>query len=214
MLSLPRLLLYAASLSIALPFFVDGAIPDWLSAPKPKFPASALKNGSEGSVKLQVVLSKDGRVTETTVLRSSGDSVLDAAAQQSVSKWKMKPSAIKPSDLTKGRETIVQFRQEAPIASVYLDRKAYFKDWRDADIWMLAPFPEYSRNARRQHHTGTVIVGAIIGRDGRVASLQVLHSSGHADLDEFAVKAVGLWRAHKQFSGRKCAIPVDFVMGR
>src|SRR5438477_11476111 len=113
MLGLPRLLVYSAALSIALPFFVDGAISDWLSAPKPKFPASALKNGSEGSVKLQVVLSKDGRVTETTVLRSSGDPVLDAAAQQGGSKWKMKATTIKPSDLTKGRETIVEFRQEA-----------------------------------------------------------------------------------------------------
>jgi len=213
MLSRLRLLLGVGALSIALPFFVDGSVSDWLSAPKPKFPTNALKNASEGSVKLQVELSKDGRVTRTTILRSSGDPALDAAAQEGVSKWKMKPSAIKPSDLTKGREAIVEFKQEAPIASVYPDRKAYFKNWRDADIWMFAPFPAYSFNARLQHHTGTVLVKATIGRDGRVVSVQILQSSGHSDLDELAVKAVRLWRAHKQFSGKQYAIPVRFEIG-
>src|SRR5437868_6548353 len=68
---------------------------DWLSAPKPKFPAEALKGGSEGSVKLQVVVNKDGHVVSSHVLRSSGDPVLDSAAQAAVAKWQMNPSAIK-----------------------------------------------------------------------------------------------------------------------
>jgi TonB family protein len=209
-----RVFVGLAALCIALPICAASATSDWLSAPKPKFPSAALKKGSEGSVKLQVVLAKDGDVTGTTVLRSSGDPALDAAAQEAVLTWKMKSSAIKPSDLTKGRQTIVEFKQEAILAAVYPDRKAYFNSWENTDVWMFAPFPSYPLNVRQQHHTGKVFVKATIGADGRVASVQVLRSSGHSDLDALAVNAVRLWRAHKQYAGKKYAIPIDFVIGR
>jgi TonB family protein len=203
-----------AALCIALPICAASATSDWLSAPKPKFPGAALKKGSEGSVKLQVVLAKDGHVTGTTVLRSSGDPLLDTAAQEAVLKWKMKSSAIKPSDLAKGRQTIVEFKQEAILAAVYPDRKAYFNSWDNADVWMFAPFPSYPLNVRQQHHTGIVLVKATIGADGCVVSVQVLRSSGHSDLDGLAVSAVRLWRAHKRYAGREIPIPIDFVIGR
>jgi TonB family protein len=209
----PRFLAGIAALFIALPCLADGATSNWLSAPMPTFPTTALKKGSEGSVKLQIVVAKNGHVIRTTILRSSGDPALDAAAQRAVSKWRMKPSAIRPSDLTKGRETIVEFKQEALVAAVYPDRSAYWKSWKNLDIWMFAPFPAYPLSVRQQHHTGRVLVGATIGTDGRVATLQMLQSSGHSDLDELAVKAVRLWRAHKQFAGKKYAIPIDFSIG-
>lgn len=208
-----RVLVGSAALFVALSFGVDGATSDWLSAPKPTFPASALRKGSEGSVKLQVVIAKDGAVKETTVLRSSGDPVLDAVAKQAVSKWRMKVSAIKPSDLTKGRETIIEFKQEALLAAVYPDRKAYFTNPKDIDIWMSAPAPAYPLSVRRLYHTGKVLVKATIGGDGRVANVRVLQSSGHGDLDGLAVSAVRLWRAHKQFAGKQYIIPIDFVIG-
>jgi TonB family protein len=205
--------LLCTALSIAMPYCVNGGTSDWLSAPKPTFPANALKNGSEGSIKFQVVLAKDGHVTAMKVLRSSGDPILDAAAQQGISKWRMKPSAIKLPDLTRGREVVIEFKQEAVLAAVYPDRKAYFASRDYTDVWMFAPFPAYPLSVRQKHHTGKVLVKATIGGDGRVASVQVLQSSGHSDLDELAVKAVSLWRAHKQFSGKKYAIPIDFVIG-
>jgi protein TonB len=75
---------------------------------------------------------------------------------------------------------------------------------------MFAPFPAYPLSAREKYHTGKVLLKATIGGDGRVSSLHVLQSSGHSDLDELALKAVRLWRAHKQFTGKKIGIPVDF----
>jgi TonB family protein len=208
-----RLIVYVGVLLIVLSRWVVAATSDWLSAPKPKFPTSSLKRGSEGSVKLQVVLAKDGDVTKTTILRSSGDRVLDGIAQQAVSNWRMKPSAVKPSDLTKGREVIIEFKQEALLAAVYPDRAAYFDSWKNTDVWMFAPFPSYPLNVRWQHHMGTVLVKATIGEDGQVTNVQVVRSSGYTDLDDLAVKAVRLWRAHKQFSGKQYMIPIHFVIG-
>src|SRR5437588_6238757 len=104
----------------------QAAASDWLSAPKPNFPPSALRKGSEGSVRLKLVFARDGSVTSAKVFKSSGDSVLDETARNAVLKWKMKPGAIKPSDLTKGRVEVIEFRQEAALAAVYPDRKASF----------------------------------------------------------------------------------------
>jgi TonB family protein len=208
-----RLLFGMVMLSIQLPLCVADATSDWLSAPKPTFPAGALKAGSEGSVKLQVVLTQDGHVNQTTVLQSSGSSALDTAARQAVSKWMLKRSAIKPTDLTTGRPTIVEFKQEALIAAVYPDRTAYFKTWKNIGIWMFAPFPSYPTNARQYYHTGKVSLGVTIGRDGQVSDVQILQSSGHHDLDQSALKAVRVWRAHKQFSGKKFVVPIDFKIG-
>jgi TonB family protein len=186
---------------------------DWLSAPKPKFPAAALKHGSEGSVKLQVVLTQDGHVASTRVLRSSGDSVLDEAAQKSVAKWQMTPTAIKSTDLTKGRTEIVEFKQQAIAGAAYPDRKAYFSSLKDVDVWMFAPFPSYPLDSRRLHHTGRAILKATTAADGRVTSVVLLKSSGHYELDQCAIKAVRLWRTHKQYGGNTYKVPIDFVMG-
>ena len=46
-------------LLIALLAGSNAVASDWLSAPKPKFPNDALKKGSEGSVKLRVLLTQD-----------------------------------------------------------------------------------------------------------------------------------------------------------
>jgi TonB family protein len=129
----------------------------------------------------------------------------------------MKPSAITPSDLRQGRETIVEFKQEAPVAAIYPDRKAYFgspdRIAKKSIVWMFAPFPSYPLSEREQRHTGTVLMKVTIGGDGRVASAQVLQSSGYPALDESVVKAVRLWRAHKQFAGKQGVFPIHFAMG-
>ena len=74
----------------------------WISSPKPKFPAAALSKGTEGYVILRTQVGQDGRVTQATITRSSGDPILDDAARIAVLKWKMNPAAIKPEYRTKG----------------------------------------------------------------------------------------------------------------
>lgn len=186
---------------------------DWISAPKPKFPKEALKNGAEGSVKLQLVLDKEGHVVSSRVLRSSGEPALDAAAQAAVTKWRMNPSAIKPSDLTGGRPTIIEFKQEAIAGARYPDRVAYFDTLKDTDKLISAPFPSYPLEDRRLHHTGTTLLMFETGVDGRVVRVELIKSSGYPTLDRCAIAAVRLWRVHKQYGGKKYKVPIDFVMG-
>jgi TonB family protein len=194
---------------------------DWVSAPQPKFPGDALKKGSEGSVRLRIVLTSDGRAKQAVIVRSSGDLALDDAAEKAVMKWRMKPTAIKPSDLTKGRDELIEFKQEPLIAARYPDRTAYFTSKGGAvgenelsKLWMFAPFPSYSLEARQQHEQGTVLVRLTIAKEGNTQNIRLLKSSGFKDLDDAALRAVSLWRAHKQYVGREVTVPVRFVMGR
>jgi protein TonB len=53
--------------------------------------------------------------------------------------------------------------------------------------------PVYPEAARKAHLEGTVLLQAIIGVDGRVEDLQVVHSAS-ALLDAAALAAVGQWR--------------------
>lgn len=186
---------------------------DWLSAPKPNFPPSALRKGSEGSVKLKLLFAQDGSVTSAKVFKSSGDSVLDETARNAVLKWKMKPGAIKPSDLTKGRVEEIEFRQEAMMSATYpLSVRAGFGGQDQWKRWIYAPFPYYPMDARRLRHQGTVLLIATIGKDGGVVAVQIFKTSGYADLDEQASKALRHWKAHKEYAGQKLGVPVRFTL--
>jgi TonB family protein len=185
---------------------------DWLSAPKPKFPTEALKKGSEGSVKLQLVVDKEGHVVSSRIARSSGDPALDAAAQAGVAKWRMNPSAIKPSDLTSGRLEIVEFKQEAMAGAIYPDRRGYFEEFKTPDRLMYAPFRSYPLEERAEHHTGEVLIGAITDADGQVTEVVLLKSPGYHELDRCALAAVRLWRVHKQYAGKRFKVPIRFAM--
>ncbi len=192
---------------------------DWLSAAKPEFPGEALKSSSEGSVRLRIVLAKSGSVTQATISKSSGNRTLDEAARKAVLNWKMKPAALKPTDLTSGREIVMDFRQEAPVAAVHPDRVAGFttKDGiisatRTSQIWMFAPFPSYPLQARARGEQGTVGIRLTIGTDAKPKDIQIIKSSGYALLDQAAVQAVRLWRAHKKYVGVRLNLPIKFEL--
>jgi len=169
-------------------------------------------------VKVRVTLSKDGSVAKTTVLKSSGDPILDQTAQNAVLEWRMKPSAIKPADMTKGRDEIIDFRQEAPIAAAHPDRvgafthKGVIAESELSKIWMFAPFPSYPLDARRLRQQGRVLVGLTIDKNGKPQNVSVVRSSGYAMLDQAAVHAVALWRTHREYGGRHLVLPITFKL--
>lgn len=59
---------------------------------------------------------------------------------------------------------------------------------------LSAPPPSYPAAARRAGRTGSVTCRLVVDRDGVVVSVEVVSSSGHADLDEAARKALAKWR--------------------
>jgi protein TonB len=57
-----------------------------------EYPSSAVADGAEGVVKLKVLVTETGDVGEVTVVESSRDRRLDAAAREFVKGWKDLPA--------------------------------------------------------------------------------------------------------------------------
>ena len=55
-----------------------------------------------------------------------------------------------------------------------------------------APDPQYSKEARRAHVQGTVVLRLVVGVDGRPHDIKLSRSLGYG-LDEQAIKAVQKW---------------------
>lgn len=74
-----------------LPVRVYEAIPLYRRNPVPEYPLTARKRGYQGTVVLEVLVNRDGKVKEVTLSTSSGYSVLDQAALRSVKTWLFDP---------------------------------------------------------------------------------------------------------------------------
>lgn len=67
------------------------AIPVYKENPAPRYPRTAKRRGYEGTVLLEALVSREGKVEKIRIFRSSGYSVLDKAAQSSVKEWVFEP---------------------------------------------------------------------------------------------------------------------------
>ncbi len=65
---------------------------DTLNNPVPDYPALAKRRGIEGTVLLGVQVTAEGVAKSVTVIKTSGFSMLDRAAQEAVVRWKFVPA--------------------------------------------------------------------------------------------------------------------------
>jgi periplasmic protein TonB len=67
------------------------AAPLYLKNPPPDYPSMARRRGSEGTVILEVLVDREGRVRDLNVFQSSGHKMLDRAAMRAVKGWLFEP---------------------------------------------------------------------------------------------------------------------------
>ena len=67
---------------------------NWSGNTPPPYPAGARRLREEGDVRLSVHIDEQGRVIEVQVAVSSGSSRLDAAATETVKKWRFTPASV------------------------------------------------------------------------------------------------------------------------
>lgn len=193
---------------LAITGIAKGARTDWDEAPKPAYPLNAALGGARGEVKLRVAVNRDGRVREAGVVKSSGDKELDYAARAAVLKWRLNKSKIQQSDLSPGRELIVDFQEtekERRIAAAVL-RRASEKGsaWRHGGYFSFPPeaiYPAAQRTAR---------IRFTIAADGHPRAAQLVQSSGSTDLDTAALKGIQTWAAYPEWVGETAEVPVTF----
>jgi len=70
------------------------AIPAYRDNPRPEYPRMAKRRGYQGTVLLEVLVSRSGEVKDLRLLQSSGYHVLDRSAMKSVKYWLFEPGSI------------------------------------------------------------------------------------------------------------------------
>jgi len=70
------------------------AVPTYQHNPPPEYPKMARRRGYEGTVVLEALVTREGKVKELRVLRSSGYPVLDRSAEESVREWVFEPGSV------------------------------------------------------------------------------------------------------------------------
>ncbi|MEJ6005590.1 energy transducer TonB [Paucibacter sp. AS339] len=74
------------------------AAPKVLKKVPPEFPAAAVKKGVKtGSVKAQISIAPDGKVTEVTILESTPPKVFDKAVIEALMEWRFEGNGEKQS---------------------------------------------------------------------------------------------------------------------
>jgi protein TonB len=66
---------------------------EYVTAPPPKYPREAVRDGAQGTVMLRVLVDTDGTPLEVSIDKSSGNKALDREAKQHVLKnWRFRPA--------------------------------------------------------------------------------------------------------------------------
>ena len=89
----------AVSNQSALPSALEEALPDYNANPPISYPNRARRKGYEGTVLLEVLVNRNGKVDDLRILASSGYAILDSSAVKSVKTWSFKPAK-------KGNDTV------------------------------------------------------------------------------------------------------------
>ena len=82
----------AAAASVAAPIASGEIPPQILERSQPIYPADALRDQEQGTVRLRVEIDAQGSVQSVQVLDSSHSRALDRAAMESVRTWKFRPA--------------------------------------------------------------------------------------------------------------------------
>jgi periplasmic protein TonB len=75
---------------------------------QPKYPSEARKQHVQGSVLIQVLISKTGEVTNPKVI--SGDELLAPSAVEAVTQWKYKPYTLNGQPIEVETQIIINFQ--------------------------------------------------------------------------------------------------------
>jgi len=187
---------------------------------KAVYPLDAREKQLQGEVIVKVDVSETGTVEKAEVI--SGDPILAQAALEAAKKWTFKPfikngkrvkvSTRLPFDfaftdnvMTKGVSASGLATTDSPkqvqpaalpttkdAATAPTPSRVRVSSGVVQGLLIHQVAPVYPPDARRQHIEGTVLLQAIIDREGRISDLKLI--SGPKELADAAIGAVQQWR--------------------
>jgi len=188
------------------------------------YPASALEQKIQGEIEVQIVVSEAGDVDYAKA--SKGDAVLAKAAEDAAKKWRFKPVAKDGNPIPVVSQATFNFtlgnaaegsKEIVPEIAPATDfpRRIRVSSGVGQGQLLSKTNPFYPPYAREMHIQGVVLLKALIGKDGAIASLETI--SGPPELVSSATDAVRKWRYRPYLlMGRpievECQIQVNFAL--
>lgn len=176
------------------------------------YPNEAVANQMQGEVKLKLLVNESGDVEDAQVI--DGDDVFRKSAVDAVKKWKFKPfikngkaikvatiinmdfaisghtKDVKDPDSGKSTEAPAPVGTSAPVAG--LPVRVRISQGVSEGLLLHKVQPTYPPAARMNHIEGSVVLRAVIGKNGEIQDLKVV--SGPPELVQSAMGAVRQWR--------------------
>ncbi len=155
-----------------------------LTRVNPVYPAEARAKGISGTVILHALIGKDGQVESLTAI--SGPEELQGAALDAVKQWVYKPYLLNGEPTEVDTTVTINFNLTPPAGPVKVS-SGVMQSQRVSSV----P-PVYPMDAKMIHLQGSVVMRALIGKDGKVEQLEAV--SGPQILREAAMESVKQWR--------------------
>ncbi len=158
-----------------------------LSQVAPVYPPIAKAANISGSVVLRAIISKTGNVTALKII--SGPQMLSGSAMDAVRQWTYKPYSLngEPTEV----ETTITVNFNLGAASQPGNGPARVSSGVAAENILTKVTPAYPADAKEAHVSGSVVLHALIGKDGKIEDLKVI--SGPPSLTVSAIDAVKQW---------------------
>lgn len=162
--------------------------------PRPDYPYEARRQRITGSGVIMMEVDRGtGKVTEAHMLLSTGSVILDDAALYAFRRWRFMPgttaSPVKiPITFTMGGLPVFEYRvKQKPMDEVL----AHFLG---KGVVRKGPIPEYPRNPHWSQKQGQGVYELHVQKEGTVAAVKILQSSGDATFDRVTVETLRKWR--------------------
>lgn len=170
-----------------------------IEAPDPVYPSEAKTGRIQGQVWVKLLISETGDVEGVNVI--SGDPILASAAVEAFKKWRFKPYIRNGQAVKASVKLPMDFSPRSEVKNELITlkpgdasgpKRIRVSQAITEGIKLKSVAPIYPKKARQAGVQGTVLLSAVIGRDGRIAGIKVL--SGPELLVPAAIKAVLQWR--------------------
>ena len=171
----------------------------------PEIPSGLESGGPLGLIILSVVVGKNGKVQEVTVVRSDkGDPGLNSAAVDAVRQWRYEPYVFQGRPITV--RTTVLLRMPKSESAVEEPVRVGGRIMESRLIHRVEP--EYPAELKEARPSGQVMLSIVIGKNGEVQHVEVLRGDeGNPGLNSTAANAVSQWR-YKPFLLNGIPVPV------
>ncbi|MDE2927817.1 MAG: TonB family protein [Acidobacteriota bacterium] len=171
----------------------------------PEIPSGLEGDGPLGLIILSVVVGKNGKVQQVTVVRGDkGDPRLDSAAVKAVKQWRYEPYVYQGKPITV--RTTILLRMPKPESAVEEPVRVGGRVMESHLIHRVDP--EFSTELKEARPSGQVILSIVIGKNGEVQQVEVLKGDeGDPGLNSAAANAVSQWR-YKPFLLNGIPVPV------